>query len=151
MNSTMLHFDNNLNDQISPQYRSLASNARTGLKQALMRTDLSESVQDSQVMGIHPTSQSELQSDGILVDFFVHLRKQQDEDELKNKLMKSLEGNNYILGDSDIVASRFTDSLSAQGLVFFCPNKLKISTEFNWFSFSIRLRRVQPRRSSRLL
>jgi hypothetical protein len=43
------------------------------------------------------------------------LAKQQDEDELKNKLMKSLERNNYILGDSDIIASRFTDSLQAQG------------------------------------
>ena len=84
----MLHFDNNLKDEISPQYRSLASNARMGLKQALMSTDLSESIQDSQVMGIHPTSESELQSDGVLVDFFVHLTKQQDEDELKNKLIK---------------------------------------------------------------
>ena len=115
VNRTMLHFDNNLKDEISPQYRSLASSARQGLKQALMRTDLSEAIQDSHVMGIYPTSESELQSDGILVDFFVHLKKQQDEDELKNKLMKSLEGNNYLLGDSDIVASRFTDSLSAQG------------------------------------
>ncbi|XP_046643778.1 mucin-17-like isoform X4 [Daphnia pulicaria] len=114
INRTMLHFDNNLKDEISPQYRSLASNARMGLKQALMSTDLSESIQDSQVMGIHPTSESELQSDGVLVDFFVHLAKQQDEDELKNKLMKSLERNNYILGDSDIIASRFTDSLQAQ-------------------------------------
>lgn len=115
MNRTMLHFDNNLKDEISPQYRNLASNARTGLKQALMKTDLMDLVQDSQVMGIHPTSDSELQNDGILVDFFVHLREQQDEDELKNKLMKSLEGNNYLLGDSDIVAARYTDSLLAQG------------------------------------
>ena len=111
----MLHFDNNLMDEISPQYRSLASSARAGLRQALMKTDLSASVQDSQVMGIHPTSNSEIQSDGILVDFFVHLKEQQDEDEIKNKLMRSLESNNYLLGESDIIASRFTDSLLAQG------------------------------------
>lgn len=115
MNRTMLHFDSNLKDEISPQYRSLASNARMGLKQALMSTDLSESVQDSQVMGIHPTSESELQSDGVLVDFFIHLAKQQDENELKSKLVKSLERNNYFLGESDITAARFTDSLQAQG------------------------------------
>ncbi|KAK4020739.1 hypothetical protein OUZ56_002690 [Daphnia magna] len=114
MNRTMLHFDSNLKDEISPQYRSLASNARMGLKQALMSTDLSESVQDSQVMGIHPTSESELQSDGVLVDFFIHLAKQQDENELKSKLVKSLERNNYFLGESDITAARFTDSLQAQ-------------------------------------
>lgn len=123
-NSTMLHFDNNLMDEISPQYRSLASSARAGLRQALMRTDLSESVQDSQVMGIHPTSKSEIQSDGILVDFFVHLKQQQDEDQIKNMLMKSLESNNYLLGESDIVASRFTDSLLAQGKPFYSVREL---------------------------
>lgn len=124
----MLHFDNNLKDEISPQYRSLASNARMGLKQALMSTDLSESIQDSQVMGIHPTSESELQSDGVLVDFFVHLTKQQDEDELKNKLIKSLERNNYILGESDITAARFTDSLQAQGKI----TKINWSLKHGW-------------------
>ena len=129
-----MHFDNNLKDEISPQYRSLASNARMGLKQALMSTDLSESIQDSQVMGIHPTSESELQSDGVLVDFFVHLTKQQDEDELKNKLIKSLERNNYILGESDITAARFTDSLQAQGNY---KNKLIIKTRLTFIKYEI--------------
>ena len=112
----MLHYDDNLRNEISPQYRSLASRARTGLKQALMKTDLSHSVQDSQVMGIHPTSESELQSDGVLVDFFVHLKEKQEENDLKHKLMRSLEGTNFLLGDSEITASRFTDSLQAEGV-----------------------------------
>lgn len=124
MNRTMLHFDSNLQDEISPQYRSLASNARMGLKQALMSTDLFESIHDSQVMGIHPTGESELQSDGVLVDFFIHLAKEQDENELKSKLVKSLERNNYFLGESDITAARFTDSLQAQG-------------KFNYYKFTI--------------
>ncbi len=111
----MLHYDDTLRNEISPQYRSLASRARTGLKQALMKTDLSNSVQDSQVMGMHPTSESELQNDGVLVDFFVHLKEKQDERDLKHKLMKSLEGTNFVLGDSEITASRFTESLTAEG------------------------------------
>jgi len=69
VNNTMLHYDDNLRNEISPQYRNLASMARSGLTQQLMKTDLSEAVQDSQVMGIHPTSESELQNDGVLVDF----------------------------------------------------------------------------------
>lgn len=115
VNDTMLHYDDTLRNEISPQYRSLASRARTGLKQALMKTDLSNSVQDSQVMGMHPTSESELQNDGVLVDFFVHLKEKQDERDLKHKLMKSLEGTNFVLGDSEIIASRFTESLTAEG------------------------------------
>lgn len=114
-NNTMLHYDNTLKDEISPQYRSLVSSARLGLKQALMKTDLSDELQDSHVMAIHPASESELFGEGVLVDFFVHLKKEQDEDELKSKLVESLEATNYLLGDSDIVAARFTDSLVAQG------------------------------------
>ena len=114
----MLHYDDNLRNEISPQYRNLASMARSGLTQQLMKTDLSEAVQDSQVMGIHPTSESELQNDGVLVDFYVHLKEKQEESELKHKLMKSLEGTNFILGDSEITASRFTDSLQAEGNSF---------------------------------
>lgn len=111
----MLHYDDTLRNEISPQYRSLASEARTGLKQALMKTDLSHTIQDSQVMGIHPTSQTEFQNEGVLVDFFVHLKEKQEEEDLKHKLMKSLEGTNFLLGDSEIVASRFTESLQAEG------------------------------------
>lgn len=71
-NDTMLQYDDTLRNEISPQYRSLASTAGTGLKQALMKTDLSESVQDSQVMAIHPTGS--VQIDGVVVDFFVQVR-----------------------------------------------------------------------------
>merc|ERR1712071_635423 len=42
------------------------------------------------------------------------MKEQQDEEELKGKLMRSLEATNFILGDSEITASRFTDSLQAQ-------------------------------------
>ena len=112
----MLHYDDNLRNEISPQYRSLASRARTGLSQQLLKTDLSDSFQDSQVMGIHPTSESELQNEGVLVDFYVHLKEKQEESELKNKLMKSLEGTNFILGESEITAARFSDSLQAEGI-----------------------------------
>jgi len=42
------------------------------------------------------------------------LKEKQEESELKNKLMKSLEGTNFILGDGEITASRFTDSLQAE-------------------------------------
>lgn len=112
-NDKMLQYDDTLRNEISPQYRSLASTAGSGLKQALMKTDLSESVQDSQVMAIHPTGS--VQIEGVVVDFFVQMKEQQDEEELKGKLMKSLEATNFILGDSEIIASRFTDSLQAQG------------------------------------
>ena len=70
-NDTMLQYDDNLRNEISPQYRSLASTAGSGLKQALMKTDLSESIQDSQVMAIHPTGS--VQIDGVVVDFFVQV------------------------------------------------------------------------------
>ena len=47
----------------------------------------------------------------------MQMREQHDENELKSKLMKSLENTNFILGDSEITASRFTDSLQAQGKI----------------------------------
>ena len=116
LNDSMLHYDDSLRNQVSPQYRNLASMARTGLKQALMKTDLSASVQDSQVMAIHPTADTanrDFPSDGVVVDFFVQMNEQQDEEQLKSKLYKSLEATNFVLGDSEIVAARFTDSLTA--------------------------------------
>lgn len=145
----MLHYDNTLKDEISPQYRSLVSSARLGLKQALMKTDLSDELQDSHVMAIHPTSESELDSDGVLVDFFVHLKKEQDEDELKNKLVQSLEANNYLLGDSDIVAARFSDRLVAQGKQTVIGKAFSGESGLT-FLLTHRFRRVQSRRTSRL-
>jgi len=44
------------------------------------------------------------------------LDREHSEDQLKNELMKSLEATNFILGDSEIVAARFTDSLQAEGM-----------------------------------
>ena len=126
VNNTMIHYDDNLRNEISPQYRSLASRARSGLSQQLLKTDLSDSFQDSQVMGIHPTSESELQNEGVLVDFYVHLKEKQEESELKNKLMKSLEGTNFILGESEITAARFSDSLQAEGISVIDDFKLNV-------------------------
>ena len=68
----MLHYDDSLRNEVSHQYRSLATMARSGLKQALMKSELSAAVQDSHVMGLHPSSESR-SGEGVLVDFIVHV------------------------------------------------------------------------------
>jgi hypothetical protein len=66
-NESQLHFDD------LHQYQNhLHSMAGNGLKQVLMKTDLSSSVQDSQVMEFRPPTNP---ADGVVVDFIVQVKQ----------------------------------------------------------------------------
>ncbi|KAG7297025.1 hypothetical protein JYU34_019951 [Plutella xylostella] len=111
-----LQFHENLADNSSNQYHSLALATHEGINRMVMQSDLRDVYHGVHITGFQPV---ELKKEGgeayqgVMNDFYVQLSDNAHESRLKEVIEKYLRNNNYSLGGTDVfAASELMDRLN---------------------------------------
>lgn len=115
---TMLHYHKSLTIHSSNEYAALANKVHNGLDRMVMQSNLRDVYH-----GVHVTSFSNITADekleikfGILIDFYLQLSENHDEQMLINLFKKYLQNNNYNLGGTDLYTNAsFISKITAAG------------------------------------
>ncbi|XP_060807495.1 uncharacterized protein LOC106137127 isoform X1 [Amyelois transitella] len=103
-----LHFHQNLSDNSSKEYHTLAIATHEGINRMVMQSDLRDVFHGVHITGFSPVQMKDENGDdyqGVMNDFYVQLSDNAHESRLKEVIEKYLRNNNYSLGGTEVHAA----------------------------------------------
>ncbi|XP_063229943.1 uncharacterized protein LOC134535040 isoform X2 [Bacillus rossius redtenbacheri] len=132
---TRLQYDASLGQAGSLKHGRLSEATREGLDRAVMQSDLRDVYRGVAVTGFRPPHH---RGAGVLVDFYVQLSENTDEERLTEMFKKSLRTTNYSLGGTDVFADKkLLDLITAEDFNECSSGKFHDCSE-NAYCFNLR-------------
>ncbi|KAF4520034.1 hypothetical protein B566_EDAN008321 [Ephemera danica] len=109
-----LRYRPSLSDATSAEFQRLARESAEGVRRAAMRSELRDMFHGAAITGFAPaaeagdTSDLTHAEDGVMVNFYVQLSENIEEQGLEDKFRQSLQTTNFSLGGTEVFAARET-------------------------------------------